>query len=38
MLSRWQEASVNRRYEGVLQEVKELRVDLMNAESEANEF
>jgi hypothetical protein len=30
MLSRWQEASVNKRYDAVIQEVKDLRVELIN--------
>jgi len=31
MLSRWQEASVNKKYEAVISEVKDLRVELMNS-------
>lgn len=30
MLSRWQEASVNKKYEAVIGEVKDLRTDLIN--------
>ena len=30
MLSRWQEAAVNKKYEMVLQEVKEQRAEVMN--------
>ena len=31
MLSRWQEASVNKKYEAVISEVKDLRVELINS-------
>lgn len=31
MLSRWQEASVNKRYDAVLTEVRELRSELVSA-------
>lgn len=31
MLSRWQEASVNKKYEAVISEVKDLRTDLINS-------
>ncbi len=31
MLSRWQEASVNKKYEAVISEVKDLRVELLNS-------
>lgn len=31
MLSRWQEASVNKKYEAVITEVKSLRIELMNS-------
>lgn len=32
MLSRWQEASVNKKYDNVLMEVKDLRSELINTE------
>lgn len=35
MLSRWQEASVNKKYEAVVQEVKTLRAQLMDCEATA---
>ena len=33
MLSRWQEASVNKKYEAVIGEVKDLRNELLNAQA-----
>ena len=33
MLSRWQEASVNKKYEAVIGEVKDLRTELLNAQA-----
>ena len=33
MLSRWQEASVNKKYEAVITEVKDLRTELMNSQA-----
>ena len=33
MLSRWQEASVNKKYEAVISEVKDLRTDLINSQA-----
>lgn len=33
MLSRWQEASVNKKYEAVISEVKELRTELLNSQA-----
>jgi hypothetical protein len=32
MLSRWQEAAVNKKYDMILTETKELRKELMNSE------
>ena len=33
MLSRWQEASVNKKYEAVISEVKDLRTELINSQA-----
>ena len=33
MLSRWQEASVNKKYEAVISEVRELRNELISAQT-----
>ena len=33
MLSRWQEASVNKKYEAVITEVKDLRTELINSQA-----
>lgn len=36
MLSRWQEASVNKKYEAVISEVKNLRSDLLDANAQVH--